>query len=181
MPRRGRVAARPARYRLRMAGRYRARIAIAIAFVAILALAAPTVLAASRAVSIRDFAFSPKTVEIRVGDRVTWTNRDAVEHTASARNGSFDTGLLGEGESRSIRFNVAGTYRYVCTPHPSMTGTVVVRATSGGLQPPNTDTAAVVNLGADASDTAPRAALAVVGLIASLVALRGFRRRHETA
>jgi plastocyanin len=179
MHRRRHVAARLGRYRLRMAARRRARIAIA--FVAVLALAAPTVLAASRAVSIRDFAFSPKTVEIRVGDRVTWTNRDAVEHTATARNGSFDTGLLGDGESRSIRFNVAGTYRYVCTPHPSMTGTVVVRAAAGGLQPPNTDTVAVVDLGTDASDTGPLGELAILGLIAGLLTLRAFRRRHETA
>jgi plastocyanin len=164
-----------------MLTRPRTRIATVLAVAAILVVAVPTVLAASRGVSIRDFAFAPKTVEIRVGDRVTWTNRDSVEHTATARNGSFDTGLLGEGESRSIRFNVAGTYRYVCTPHPSMTGTVVVRAASGGLQPPNTDTVAVVDLGADASDTGPLGELAILGLITGLLTLRAFRRRHETA
>ena len=59
-----------------------------------LGLAVPTVLAATRGVDIRDFAFSPRTVEIRVGDTVTWTNRDTVAHTATAQNGSFDTGLL---------------------------------------------------------------------------------------
>jgi plastocyanin len=154
---------------------------MALAFVALLVVTVPTVLAATRGVSIRDFAFAPKTVEIRVGDRVTWTNRDAVEHTATARNGSFDTGLLGEGESRSVRFTAAGTYRYVCTPHPSMTGTVVVRAASGGLEPPNTDAAAVVELGADASEGAPLGALALFGLIAGLLTLRRLRRQHETA
>ncbi len=152
---------------------------MALVIVAILALAVPTVLAASRGVSIRDFTFAPKTVEIRVGDRVTWTNRDSVEHTATARNGSFDTGMLGEGESGSVRFNIAGTYRYICTPHPNMTGTVVVRAASGGLQPPNTDTAAVLDLGADDS-APPLGALAVLGLLTSLLALRIVRRRHET-
>jgi plastocyanin len=153
---------------------------MALPIVVLLAVAVPTVLAASRGVSIRDFAFSPRTVEIRIGDRVTWTNRDTVEHTATARNGSFDTGLLGEGESRSIRFTVAGTYRYICTPHPNMTGTVVVRAASGGLEPPNTDTMAVVDLGTD--DTPPPfGALAILGLLMSLVALRIIRRRHETA
>jgi plastocyanin len=163
-----------------MPTRPRARIALATAFVAILVLAVPTVLAASRGVSIRDFAFSPKTVEIRVGDRVTWTNRDTVEHTATARNGSFDTGLFGEGASRSIRFTVAGTYRYICTPHPNMTGTVVVRAASGGLEPPNTDKGAIVELGTDDSEP-PIGALALIGLLAGLLALRLFRRRHETA
>lgn len=156
---------------------------MALSIVAILAVAVPTVLAASRGVSIRDFAFAPKTVEIRVGDRVTWTNRDSVEHTATARNGSFDTGLLGEGESRSIRFTAAGTYRYICTPHPNMTGTVVVRAASGGLEPPNTDTAVVVELDTDDAGP-PVGALAILGLLAglaALVALRVLGRRHETA
>ena len=153
---------------------------MALSIVAILAVAVPTVLAATRGVSIRDFAFSPRTVEIRVGDRVTWTNRDTVEHTATARNGAFDTGLLGESESHSVRFMAAGTYRYICTPHPNMTGTVVVRAASGGLEPPNTDTTAVVDLGTD--DTAPPfGALAILGLLTSLLALRILRRRHETA
>ena len=164
-----------------MPTRPRARLSLAVAFVALLAVAVPTVLAASRGVSIRDFAFAPRTVEIRVGDRVTWTNRDAVEHTATARNGSFDTGLLGEGESRSVRFNVAGTYRYICTPHPNMTGTVVVRAASSGLQPPNTDTAAVVELGGDSSEGAPIGTLALIGLTVGFLTLRRFRRRHETA
>ena len=106
-----------------------------------LGLAVPTVLAASRGVAIRDFAYSPRTVEIRAGDTVTWTNRDSVEHTATARNGSFDTGLLADGESASIRFRVPGTYRYICTPHPDMTGTVVVRSAGTGIVPPNTATA----------------------------------------
>ncbi len=162
-----------------MPTRTRARLALAVAVAAILVVAVPTVLAATRGVSIRDFSFGPKTVEIRVGDRVTWTNRDAVEHTATARNGSFDTGLLGQGESRSVRFTIGGTYRYICTPHPSMTGTIVVRAASG-VQPPNTDTAVVVELGSKVPGGAPMGALAILGLLASLVALRVVRRRHET-
>src|SRR5215207_4825075 len=117
------------------------RMSLAGAAIAALALglAVPTVLAATRGVDIRDFAFSPRTVEIRVGDTVTWTNRDTVAHTATAENGSFDTGLLAEGESGSIRFRSAGTYRFLCTPHPQMTGTVVVRP-AGTVVPPNTAT-----------------------------------------
>ena len=147
----------------------------------VLGLAVPTVLAADRGVAIQDFAFAPRTAEIRVGDSVTWTNRDAVEHTATARNGSFDTGLLGQGQSRSVRFSVAGTYRYVCTPHPTMTGTVVVRAASGGVQPPNTDTAAVVAADTGPSGGSPLPGLAALGGLAYLVASRAIRRRRETA
>lgn len=91
--------------------------------------------AADRTIEMRDIAFAPGRVEIRVGDRVTWTNRDGVEHNAT--NGSFDTGLLASGESASIRFTAPGTYAFHCTPHPSMTGTVVVRSVAA----PATDTA----------------------------------------
>ena len=145
--------------------------AAALAF----ALAVPAVLAADRDVAIRDFAYSPGTVQIRVGDSVTWTNRDAVAHTATARNGSFDTGPLDEGESRSVRFTAAGTYRYLCTPHPNMTATVVVRAVAAGVQPPNTDTAVAAEPPADRS---PAAALAALGATMFIFLWRSMRRRR---
>lgn len=126
-------------------------------------LAVPAVLAATRGVDIRDFAFSPRTVEIRVGDTVRWTNRDSVAHTATARNGSFDTGLLAEGETGSVRFTAAGRYGYVCTPHPGMTGTVVVRA-AGTVVPPNTTTSIVT----DASDATAASAGTRLGLLAAV-------------
>ncbi len=150
-----------------------APLRLGLAAAALLLLTAPTALAADRDVDIRDFAFAPRTVEIRVGDTVTWTNRDAVGHTATARNGSWDTGALDEGQSGSVRFTVAGTYRYVCTPHPDMTGTVVVRAATGGVRPPNTDTEAEVR-----GDHRPGlvALAAMLGGIAFLVARRRFDR-----
>jgi plastocyanin len=148
-----------------------------------LALAVPTVLAATRGVAIRDFAFSPRTVEIRVGDTVTWTNRDSVAHTATAQNGSFDTGLLSEGESGSIRFTAAGTYRYLCTPHPQMTGTVVVRA-AGTIAPPNTATGEMAGAPRPGADpmTDPRLGLlAAVGGVAFLLAERLVRGRRSAS
>ena len=87
--------------------------------------------AASGGVTIEDFAFAPRTITVDVGDTVTWTNRDGVEHTATADDGAFDTGLLGRGQSGSHTFDQAGSFPYHCTPHPNMTGTVVVRAASG--------------------------------------------------
>jgi amicyanin len=79
-------------------------------------------------VEISGFAYSPAELTIQVGDTVTWTNLDAVQHTATATDGSWDTGLFGEGESASITFTAPGTYDYLCTPHPSMTGRIVVVA-----------------------------------------------------
>jgi LPXTG-motif cell wall-anchored protein len=88
--------------------------------------------AASTGVTIDDFAFSPSSVTIDVGDTVTWTNRDPTQHSATAEDGSFDTGLLRRGQSGSHTFDEAGTFRYVCTPHPNMKGTIIVRAASTG-------------------------------------------------
>jgi plastocyanin len=86
--------------------------------------------AASASVSIRDFEFVPRSVTVGVGDSVTWRNTGNEPHTATARDGSFDTGNLACGESGSASFNKAGTFSYFCKPHPFMTATV--RVTGGG-------------------------------------------------
>src|SRR5690606_25594822 len=74
-------------------------------------------------VEIRNFAYSPETVEINVGDSVRFINRDRVGHTATADDGSFDTGLLGRDEDAVITFDEAGEFPYYCIPHPNMRGT----------------------------------------------------------
>jgi plastocyanin len=84
--------------------------------------------AASSAVSITDFKFGPATVTIHAGDTITWTNNGATEHTATASGGTFDTGLLSKGKSASHNFPQAGTFKYICSVHPFMLGTVVVLA-----------------------------------------------------
>ena len=102
------------------------------AFCALAALSAGAAVAADQSVSISGFAFNPATVTVNVGDSVTWTNNDDVPHTATADNGSFNTGQLGSGDSDSVTFKSAGTFAYHCSVHPSMNGTVVVQAASGG-------------------------------------------------
>ena len=159
------------------------RLGLAGALVAlVLGLAVPTVLAASRGVAIGDFAFSPRTIEIRVGDTVRWTNRDSVAHSATAQNGSFDTGLLSDGESGSVRFTAPGTYRYICTPHPDMTGTVVVRSAGTGIIPPNTATISAAEAPSTPADHLTLGLLAAFGGAAFLLALvftdRRFRSRR---
>ena len=90
------------------------------------------VAAASGTVTIVDFSFSPGTITINQGDTVTWTNNGPTPHSATAPNGAFDTGIFPAGESRSHTFNEAGTFSYICTPHPNMRGTVVVQASQSG-------------------------------------------------
>jgi len=77
-------------------------------------------------VEIKNFAYSPATITIKVGDTVKWINIDSVSHTATANDGSFDTGYLSQGQSKSITFDRKGVYDYYCRPHPWMKGKVIV-------------------------------------------------------
>jgi amicyanin len=97
--------------------------------------ASPARAGAGHAIEIVDFAFSPASLTISVGDTVTWTNADAVVHTATSTSGAFDSGDLAQGESYSLTFTAAGTYDYLCTPHPSMTGTIVLEAAAPTAAP----------------------------------------------
>jgi plastocyanin len=88
--------------------------------------------AASASVTMGDFFFSAATVTIAVGDTVTWHNSGQAPHTATANNGSFDTGTVNSGGSASYRFSSAGTFAYICTIHPNMKGTVRVLSSNNG-------------------------------------------------
>ena len=75
-------------------------------------------------VTIVNFAFSPATLTITKGTVVTWQNNDGVAHTATADNGTWNTGNIPSGGSKSIAFVSAGTFAYHCTVHPMMTASV---------------------------------------------------------
>ena len=75
-------------------------------------------------VVIENFAFKEETIKIKVGDTVRWTNKDNVAHTATGDD--FDTGSIRQGESKETTFTKAGSYDYICTPHPNMVGKVIV-------------------------------------------------------
>jgi hypothetical protein len=84
--------------------------------------------AADPAVSIVDFNFAPSSTTVHVGDTVTWTNNGQAPHTATAKDGSFDTGTLQKGGTGSHTFSTAGSFAYYCSIHPFMKGTVTVLA-----------------------------------------------------
>src|SRR5688572_19229351 len=84
--------------------------------------------AATHAVTIANFAFSPPMLTVTSGDTVTWTSEDSTVHTATSATGAFDSGDLAQGESFSFTFTTPGTYAYICSPHPDMTGQIVVQA-----------------------------------------------------
>jgi len=77
-------------------------------------------------VEIVEFAYGPDPVIVQVGGKVTWQNEDTAPHTATADDGSFDTGTIEQGKIGSATFKEAGTFPYFCEIHPTMHGTVEV-------------------------------------------------------
>jgi plastocyanin len=82
---------------------------------------------ATASVTIKNFAFSPKTLTVKPGTKVLVTNRDTVTHTLTSNTGKFDTGDINFNATGSfIAPTQPGTYGYHCTIHPFMVGTLVV-------------------------------------------------------
>jgi plastocyanin len=75
---------------------------------------------------IKGSAFTPSSITITAGTTITWTNKDGIVHTVTSDNGLFDSGNLTVNSTFPRQFNTPGTYPYHCTPHPSMTATVIV-------------------------------------------------------
>src|SRR5579885_2816806 len=73
----------------------------------------------SPTVDMKNIAFSPVEIHIAPGQSVTWTNSDPLQHTVTADDGSFDSGLIDPGATFSQEFDAPGTYQYYCTPHGS--------------------------------------------------------------
>jgi plastocyanin len=76
---------------------------------------------------MKNFAFIQPHLVIEAGTTVVWTNTDALAHTVTADNKSFNSGLVYPGKTYRHTFNKRGTYTYACMPHPFMHGTVIVK------------------------------------------------------
>lgn len=102
----------------------------AIAAAGTLALMLPVAAAAGAdAVYIDNFTFSPATLTVRAGARVTWTNRDDEPHTVTSSGNprAFASGALDTDGMFSFTFDKPGTYPYYCAIHPHMTGVIIVK------------------------------------------------------
>ncbi|HYC45565.1 MAG TPA: cupredoxin family copper-binding protein [Burkholderiales bacterium] len=86
-------------------------------------LAAPT----THTVVIADMKFTPQSLTVKPGDTVVWVNKDFFPHNAKAADRTFESPDLAT--SKSWRYVAAkpGTFSYVCTLHPTMKGTLVVK------------------------------------------------------
>jgi plastocyanin len=88
-------------------------------------------------VTLRDSAFDPQTLTIKVGQSVEWVNADEYGHTVTSDDGRFESGLIPSGQAWTYEFVEPGTYTYHCEPHSArqsegpymgMVGTIVVEA-----------------------------------------------------
>ncbi|TPV99512.1 MAG: Amicyanin [Beijerinckiaceae bacterium] len=82
--------------------------------------------AATIQVSIDNLVFSPAELKARVGDTITWINRDIVAHTATVRGG-FDVKIEAN-SSPSLVLTKAGIVDYYCRFHPNMKGRMTITA-----------------------------------------------------
>jgi plastocyanin len=90
------------------------------------ASSATTPRAPESTISIRNFSFSPVSLTVPVGATVSWNNLDGEPHTVKSIDQAFRSGALDQNDSFSFKFDKPGTYRYVCSIHPQMVGTIIV-------------------------------------------------------
>lgn len=72
-------------------------------------------------------AYAPNPVTVAVGSSVTWTNTDSTTHTSSSDTGAWNSGSIPPGGTFTTTFNSPGTFKYHCSLHPNMIGTVTVQ------------------------------------------------------
>jgi plastocyanin len=100
-------------------------IRLAVAAAIILPLGTIGARAEETKVTIDNFTFTPAELKVKVGDTVTWTNHDDIPHTVVSA-GKFRSKAMDTDNTFSFTFTAAGDYKYFCSLHPHMTGTIKV-------------------------------------------------------
>jgi plastocyanin len=77
-------------------------------------------------VFIQNMSFNPSTIMVSTGTTITWTNKDAIDHTVTSDTGLFTSAYIGPNGTYSYTFMTAGTYSYHCQIHSGMTASVSV-------------------------------------------------------
>jgi plastocyanin len=76
---------------------------------------------------MKGMAFTPSSITVAAGTTITWTNKDNVTHNVTSNDGRFtNSPSMASGAVYSFKFDTKGTYGYICSIHPTMTGTVTV-------------------------------------------------------
>jgi len=81
--------------------------------------------AATIEITMENLVISPAEVSAKVGDTITWINKDVFAHTATAKNGDFDVTLPPNKSATSV-LKKAGTVDYYCRYHPNMKATLKI-------------------------------------------------------
>ena len=85
--------------------------------------------AAPNQIVIDNFAFAPAALTVSAGTPVTWINRDEEPHTVMGTDpqAAFKSPALDTNDKFTFAFAKPGTYKYFCTIHSHMVGTIVVK------------------------------------------------------
>jgi 3',5'-cyclic-AMP phosphodiesterase len=86
----------------------------------------------SSEVNIDNFSFTPKSLTVKPGTAVTWTNHDDIPHDIVSTENRFASPVLDTDQAFSFTFKEPGSYPYYCKIHPMMTGTILVEKPASG-------------------------------------------------
>ena len=102
-----------------------AAAAVVLALTAGLAVGAAG--SATHTIVMEGVAYQPAKLTVNVGDKVVWANKDPFPHTATAPDKSFDSREVAAARTWTYVAKKRGTFEYVCTYHPAMKATLVVK------------------------------------------------------
>ena len=80
----------------------------------------------ARSIDIRDNRFEPSDANVAPGTTLMWINYDQAQHTVTADDGQFDSGVLDPGDIFVVTVEGSGKLTYHCELHPEMKGSVTV-------------------------------------------------------
>jgi len=78
--------------------------------------------ATTHTVTIEGSKFDPSTLDVSAGDTIVWVNKDPFPHTATSKDGTFNSQSIAAGQSWTYTASKKGSFAYTCTFHPTMRG-----------------------------------------------------------
>ena len=141
--------------------------------------------AQNHTVEMVDFLYNPDPLEVHVGDTVTFVNKDAAPHTATAEDKSWDSGNMNQGDEWTLKVDETGEIPYICIYHPDMTGTLIVKDKDEKLAPvgASSESGSTDTTGTSASQIAGFSSgwLALLAFLAGLQLQSRFASRRRTS
>ncbi len=78
-------------------------------------------------IEIHKMKFQTKSLDVKIGDTVTWINKDVVPHTATAKDKSWDSGRLNKGEGFTLTITDTTALGYFCFYHRQMKAALIIK------------------------------------------------------